>query len=125
MYNRSLAIGLLLCLTMAASWKGSISFGLVNIPVEVDAAVTESRPRFRLLHAKDKSPVGYERVCQREGKAVAWQDLVKGYEYAKGKFVVLTKDDFKTAAVEKSKTVEILDFVKQEEIDDRFFETPY
>src|SRR5262245_40602558 len=110
---------------MAASWKGSISFGLVNIPVELHAAVSNARPHFRLLHAKDTSPVSDERVCQREGKAVAWEDLVKGYEYEKGKYVVLTKDDFKTAAVEKTKTIDILDFVDADAIDDRFFDTPY
>jgi len=95
-------------------WKGSIAFGLVNIPIELYSAVRDHRPKFRLLHAKDESPVQYERVCQTEGKPVAWEDLVKGYEYAKGQFVVLTKDDFKTAAVEKTKTIDILDFVKPE-----------
>jgi DNA end-binding protein Ku len=106
-------------------WKGSISFGLVNIPVELFSAVRDHRPRFRLLHAKDESPVHYERVCQTEGKPVAWEDLVKGYEYAKGRFVVLTKDDFKTAALEKTKTIDILDFVDPKQIDERYFETPY
>jgi DNA end-binding protein Ku len=61
----------------------------------------------------------------RDGTPVAWEDLVKGYEFAKGQFVVLTKDDFKAAALEKTRTVDIIDFVKAEEIDDRFFETPY
>src|SRR5919198_4046540 len=106
-------------------WKGSIGFGLVNIPVELYSAVRDHRPRFRLLHAKDESPVHYERVCQSEGKPVAWEDLVKGYEYEKGHFVVLTKDDFKTAALEKTKTIDILDFVDPKEIDERYFETPY
>ena len=108
-----------------ALWKGSLAFGLVNIPVELHTAVRDSRPRFRMLHAKDKSPVKFERVCAREGKPVAWEDLVKGYEYQKGRFVVLTKDDFKAAALEKSRTVDIRNFVKGEEIDDRFFETSY
>lgn len=108
-----------------AIWKGSIAFGLVNIPVELYSAVRDHKPRFRLLHAKDESPVSYERVCQREGKAVAWEDLVKGYEYEKGQFVVLTKQDFKTAAVEKTKTIDILDFVDPQEVDDRYYETPY
>jgi DNA end-binding protein Ku len=106
-------------------WKGSISFGLVNIPVELFSAVRDHRPRFRLLHAKDEAPVRYERVCQTEGKPVGWEELVKGYEYEKGQFVVLTKDDFKTAALQKTKTVDILDFVDPTEIDDRYFETPY
>jgi len=108
-----------------ALWKGSISFGLVNIPIELHTAVRNHRPKFRMLHAKDKSPVKFERVCLRDGHPVAWEDLVKGYEYAKGRFVVMTKEDFQAAAVEKTRTVDIVDFVKAEEIDDRFFETPY
>ena len=106
-------------------WKGSIAFGLVNIPIELYSAVRDHRPKFRLLHAKDESPVRYERVCQTEGKPVGWEDLVKGYEYEKGHFVVLSKDDFKTAALEKTKTIDILDFVDPKEIDERYFETPY
>ena len=108
-----------------ALWKGSITFGLVNIPIELHTAVRDHRPHFRMLHAKDKSPVRFERICIRDGHPVAWEDLVKGYEYEKGHFVVLTKDDFQAAAVEKTRTVDIIDFVKAEEIDDRFFETPY
>jgi len=108
-----------------AIWKGSVAFGLVNIPVELHTAVRDSRPQFRMLHAKDKSPIHFERVCAREGTPVAWEDLVKGYEYEKGRFVVLTKDDFKAAAAEKSRTVDIRSFVKGEDIDDRFFETSY
>jgi DNA end-binding protein Ku len=108
-----------------ALWKGSISFGLVNIPIELHTAVRNHRPKFRMLHAKDKSPVKFARVCIRDGHTVAWEELVKGYEYAKGHFVVLTKEDFQAAAVEKTRTIDIIDFVKSEEIDDRFFETPY
>ena len=106
-------------------WKGSIAFGLVNIPIELHTAVRDHRPRFRMLHAKDKSPVRFERVCVRDGKPVAWEDLVKGYEYTKGQFVTLTKEDFQAAAVEKTRSIDVIDFVKAEEIDDRFFETPY
>src|SRR5215467_12879684 len=108
-----------------ALWKGSIAFGLVNIPIELFTAVHDHRPHFRMLHAKDRSPVRFERVCVKDGTPVAWEDLVKGYEYAKGHFVVLTKEDFRAAAVEKTRTVDIIDFVKADEIDDRFFETPY
>jgi DNA end-binding protein Ku len=108
-----------------ALWKGSIAFGLVNIPIELHTAVRNHRPKFRMLHARDKSPVKFERVCIREGESVAWDDLVKGYEYEKGRFVVLTKDDFRAAALEKTRTVDIIDFVEADEIDDRFFETPY
>jgi len=106
-------------------WKGSLSFGLVNIPVELHSAVRDHRPHFRMLHATDKSPVRFERVCIRDGQPVAWADLVKGYEIDKGHFVVLTRDDFKAAAIEKTQTVDILDFVKAGDIDDRFFEVPY
>src|SRR5437870_1845058 len=108
-----------------ALWKGSISFGLVNIPIELHTAIRDHRPKFRMLHAKDKSPVRFERVCISDGHAVAWEDLVKGYEYEKGRFVIVTKEDFKAAALEKTRTIDIIDFVKSEEIDDRFFETPY
>src|SRR5437867_8664150 len=108
-----------------ALWKGSITFGLVNIPIELHTAVRDHRPKFRMLHAKDKSPVRFERVCVRDGTAVAWEDLVKGYEYQRGRFVVMTKEDFQAAAVEKTRTVDIIDFVEASEIDDRFFETPY
>jgi DNA end-binding protein Ku len=108
-----------------AIWKGSISFGLVTIPVELHTAVRDHRPRFRMLHARDKSPVRYERVCQRDGKPVAWEDLVKGYEYERGRFVVLTKEDLKAAAVNKDKAIDIMDFVSADDIDDRYFETPY
>src|SRR4029079_9060345 len=108
-----------------ALWKGSLAFGLVNIPIELHTAVRNHRPKFRMLHAKDKSPVRFERVCGRDGTPVAWEDLVKGYEFEKGHFVVLTKEDFQAAALEKTRTVDIIDFVKAEEIDDRFFETPY
>jgi len=106
-------------------WKGSISFGLVNIPVELHTAVHNHRPKFRMLHAKDKSPVRFERVCIRDGHPVAWDELVKGYEYQKGHFVVMTKEDFQTAAVEKTRAIDIIDFVKDDAIDDRYFETPY
>lgn len=108
-----------------AIWKGSISFGLVTIPVQLHTAVRDHRPKFRMLHARDKSPVRYERVCQREGKPVAWEDLVKGFEYEKGRYIVLTKEDLKAAAVNKDKSITIMDFVKGDDIDDRYFETPY
>lgn len=110
---------------MAAIWKGAVTFGLVNIPVEVKTAVRDDHISFRMLHEPDMSPIKYERLCQEEGEAVPWNEIVKGYEYEKGKFVVMTDDDFKAAALESSRTIDILDFVKQEEIDPRYFETPY
>ena len=111
---------------MRPIWKGALSFGLVNIPVQLYSAIRAGeRVSFRLLHSTDNSPIRYERVCQKDGAVVPWDDIVKGYEYTKGKFVVLTDDDFKAAALESSKLIEIMDFVANDEIDPRFFETPY
>jgi DNA end-binding protein Ku len=89
------------------------------------AVRAKERVSFRLLHEKDLSPIRYERVCDEEDKPVDWKDIVKGYEYSKGKFVVLTDEDFKAATIDSSKTIEILDFARAEEIDPRYFETPY
>lgn len=107
-------------------WKGAISFGLVNIPVELHSAVSSSdRISFRLLHKKDNSTIRYERVCAKEEKAVPWDEIVKGYEYSKGKYVILEEEDFRAAAIESSRTIEIQDFVKSDAIDPRYFESPY
>ena len=108
-----------------AIWTGSISFGLVNIPIEVHTAVRDQRPHFRMLHAKDRSPINFERICQKDGKSVAWNDIVKGYEYEKGHFVVLDKEDFAAAALEKTRRIDVLDFVEAQAIDDRYFDKPY
>lgn len=111
---------------MRPIWSGALTFGLVNIPVRMHSAVrAKERVSFRLLHEKDLSPIRYERVCDEEDKPVDWKDIVKGYEYTKGKFVVLTDEDFKAATIDSSKTIEILDFARAEEIDPRYFETPY
>jgi DNA end-binding protein Ku len=110
---------------MAAIWKGSITFGLVSIPVELRSAVRTDNISFRMLHEEDLSPIKYERLCAAEGEPVPWSEIVKGYEYTKGKFVVLTDEDFKAAALESSKVIDIIDFVKEDEVDPRFFETPY
>ena len=108
-----------------AIWTGSLSFGLVNIPIEVHTAVRDQRPHFRMLHAKDRSPINFERICQKDGKSVAWNDIVKGYEYEKGHFVVLDKEDFAAAALEKTRRIDVLDFVEAQAIDDRYFDKPY
>ena len=110
---------------MASIWKGSLSFGLVNIPVEVRTAIQGDHISFRMLHEEDQAPIKYERVSSTTGDPVPWGEIVKGYEYSKNKYVIITDEDFKTAAVEASKTLEIVDFVKEEEIDPRYFETPY
>jgi len=108
-----------------AIWHGAISFGLVTIPVQLVSAVRSQRPRFHLLHAKDEAPVRYERICEREAKPVPWDQIVKGYEYDKGEYAVLTKEDFKRAALEKTDTIDVLSFVPATAIDARYFETPY
>lgn len=106
-------------------WNGLVNFGLVNIPIELHSAVRDHRPRFRLLHRTDLSPIRQERVCQRDGHVVAWDDLVKGYEVEKGRFVTVTEDDFKTAALERSRSIDILEFVPVDDIDARYWDVPY
>ena len=110
---------------MASIWKGSLTFGLVHVPVELKTAVRSDHVSFRMLHAEDLSPIKYERVCAADGEPVPWNEIVKGYEYEKGKYVVLTDEDFKQAALDQSRTIDIIDFVREDEIDPRFFETPY
>jgi DNA end-binding protein Ku len=110
---------------MRAIWKGSISFGLVNIPIALYPATRKEELRFRLLRAKDLSPVNYKRVAEADGKEVPWDEIVKGYEYEKGKFVVLKDEDFQRVDLEATQTVDIQDFVALDEIDPMFFYKPY
>jgi len=108
-----------------AIWKGSISFGLVNIPIALYPATRREELKFRLLRKSDLSPVNYKRVAEKDGKEVAWDQIVKGYEYEKGKYVVLKDEDFERIDLEATQTVDIQDFVDQEEIDPMFFYKPY
>src|SRR5439155_18865474 len=110
---------------MRAIWKGSISFGLVNIPIALYPATRREEFNFRLLRKTDLSPVNYKRVAAKDGKEVPWDQIVKGYEYEKGKYVVLKDEDFQRVDVEATQTVDIEDFVDQEEIDRMFFYKPY
>src|ERR1700744_1466984 len=110
---------------MRAIWKGSISFSLINIPIALYPATRREELKFRLLRARDLSPVNYKRVAEADGKEVPWDQIVKGYEYEKGKFIVLKDEDFKRADVEATQSVEILDFVELDEIDPIFFDKPY
>ena len=110
---------------MRAIWKGSISFGLVNIPIALYPATRKEELRFRLLRRTDLSPVNYKRVAEKDGKEVPWDDIVKGYEYEKGKYIVLKDEDFQRVDLEATQTVDIQDFVHQEEIDPMFFYKPY
>jgi DNA end-binding protein Ku len=108
-----------------AIWKGSISFGLVNIPIALYPATRREELRFRLLRKSDLSPVNYKRVAEKDGKEVPWDQIVKGYEYEKGKYVVLKEEDFERVDLEATQTVDIKDFVDLDEIDPMFFYKPY
>jgi DNA end-binding protein Ku len=108
-----------------ALWSGAVSFGLVTIPIEVHTAVRENRLKFHLLRRTDQSRIKYQKVAERDGRAVEWDDLVKGFEYTKGHFIVLTKEDFESAALQKDRTITIMDFVEGTQVDDRFFDKPY
>src|SRR6202167_1656262 len=98
---------------MRPIWTGSISFGLINIPVALFPAAQRDELKFRLLRASDLSPVNYKRVAEADGKEVPWDQIVKGYEHEKGKFVVLKDEDFKRSDVEATQTVEIIKFVQR------------
>jgi len=108
-----------------AIWKGSISFGLVNIPIALYPATRREELKFRLLRKSDLSPVNYKRVAEKDGREVSWDQIVKGYEYEKGKYVLLKDEDFQRVDLEATQTVDIKDFVDQEEIDPMFFYKPY
>src|SRR3989475_6192082 len=108
-----------------AIWKGSISFGLVNIPIALYPATRKEELRFRLLRKSDLSPVNYKRVAEKDGREVPWDQIVKGYEYEKGKYVVLQDEDFQRVDIEATQTVDIQDFVDVDEIDPMFFYKPY
>ncbi len=108
-----------------AIWKGSISFGLVNIPIALYPATRREEFKFRLLRKTDLNPVNYKRVAEKDGKEVPWDQIVKGYEYEKGKYVVLKDEDFQRVDVEATQTVDIQDFVELDEIDPIFFYKPY
>ena len=106
-------------------WKGDISFGLVNIPVELYPAQEGKEFKFSMLDKRDFSPVGYKRYSKRSNKEVEWTDVVKGYEYEKDKYVVLSDEDFRRANVKASQTIDIQAFVPALEIPIEYFDTPY
>jgi len=108
-----------------AIWKGSISFGLVNIPVGLYAAETRNDISFKMLDRKTKSPIHYKRISEESGKEVPWDDTVRGYELESGKYVVLSDEDLKRAAPEATQTIDILGFVDLAEIDPLYFDKPY
>jgi len=108
-----------------AIWSGSINFGLVTIPVKLFTAVKTDELSFNLLHAKDDGRIKYERICSIDDKPVPWDEIVKGYEYEKGEYVVLTDEDFKKVNPEATQSVDILEFVELDKINPMYFDKPY
>jgi len=110
---------------MRAIWKGAISFGLVNIPISLFPATRREELKFHLLRKSDLSPVNYKRVAAADGKEVPWDEIVKGYEHEKGRFVVLNEEDFARVDIEATQTVDITDFVALDQVDPMYFYKPY
>jgi DNA end-binding protein Ku len=108
-----------------AIWSGAINFGLVTIPVKLFTAVKADELSFNMLHAKDEGRIKYERVCSVDGKPVPWDEIVKGYEYEKGEYVVLTDADFDAVNPEATQSVDILEFVELDKINPMYFDKPY
>ncbi len=110
---------------MRSIWKGSISFGLVNIPVRLYSATDDHSISFDYLHKKDLSPVRYAKICKKEEIEIAYSDIVRGYEYRPGDFVVIGDEDLKKVNIARSKSIDILSFADQKDIDTIYFEKPY
>ncbi|MCE5293976.1 MAG: Ku protein [Chlamydiales bacterium] len=110
---------------MRAMWTGALTFGLINIPIKLYSATEDHAITFDLLHKKDLSPIRYARICKEDGKEIPYNDIVKGYEYKPGDYVVLLDEDFERASVQKTKSIEILDFIEEKEIDSIYYEKPY
>lgn len=106
-------------------WSGAVSFGLVNIPVKLQSAVQADNIDFDMLSKDDMAPIKYARIDSRTGEEVPYKDIVKGFQYAKGKYVVVTDEDFQKARPEIAKTIDIIQFVKEEEVDPIYYEKPY
>lgn len=111
---------------MRALWTGSISFGLINIPVKLySGSTSDDNVDLHMLHAKDQSPIRYAKICAQEGVEVPYEEVVKGFEYDKGHFVVVTDEDFAAAEGEKTSTIDISIFTDEDEIDVRYLDKPY
>jgi len=110
---------------MHTMWKGSISFGLVNIPVKMFSATEDKDIRFRYLHKECGTPVKYIKTCPTCDREVQSEEIVKGYEYEKGRFAIITEEDLESIVPETRKAIEILDFVSLEEIDPIYFDKTY
>jgi DNA end-binding protein Ku len=106
-------------------WKGAISFGLVHIPVEMYPAVSDKGPRPDMLDRRDFSPIGFKRYNKRTGKEVTWDDIVKGYEYEDGEYVVLSDEDLRRANPEATQTIDIQAFVDAADVPLTYYDQPY
>ena len=110
---------------MRAIWNGMISFGLVNIPIGLFTAVKERPFQFHFLHQKDQGRIRNQRVCEECNTEVEYKDLVRGYEYQKGRYAVLTNKDLDRVALESNRHIAITAFVDEREIDPMFYDKPY
>jgi DNA end-binding protein Ku len=110
---------------MHAIWSGVLSFGLINIPIKLYSGTAGTSIDLTMLHKTDYSPIRYAKVCRKDGKELAMQDIVKGYEYEDGDYVVLTNEDLKSLNMDRSQAIDVVDFVKESEIDTIYFEKPY
>jgi DNA end-binding protein Ku len=110
---------------MRAIWKGNISFALVSIPISLFSATRKSELSFHYLHKKDMSPVSYKRFCDTENSEVPWEEITRGYEYEKDQYVEITDEDLDKADIELTKTIQIQEFVQENEIDPVYFDKPY
>lgn len=110
---------------MRPIWSGGISFGLIYIPVNLFTATQAVQIDLDLLSKKDKAPIRYARIDTKSGKEVAWKEVVKGFEYSKGDYVILDEEDFDKVEIHRSKSIEIECFVDEDEIDSKYFEKPY
>src|SRR3954464_9488584 len=110
---------------MRPTWKGSISFGLVYIPISVYPATREEKLSFRQLRATDLSPIRYKKVAEADMKEVTADQIVKGFEYERGRYIVLKDEDFEKVRIESTHSIDITDFVELEQVDPKFFYKPY
>jgi DNA end-binding protein Ku len=110
---------------MRAIWKGNISFALVSIPISLFSATRKNELSFHYLHKKDMSPVSYKRFCDAENSEVQWEEITRGYEYEKDQYVEITDEDLDKADIELTKTIQIQEFVQENEIDPVYFDKPY
>ncbi|MBX6349923.1 MAG: Ku protein [Clostridia bacterium] len=110
---------------MRVLWKGAVSFGLVHIPIRLGPATVDRAVRFRQLHARDHTPIRYRKECPACGETVGDDEIVRGFEFSPGEFVVVRDEDLERLPLPTRRTIEVLDFVRQDEVDPIYYERPY